>query len=180
MHMLLAAIEKPFIPGWDTPGIGMRPFAPELVLICTIVVVLLAPFFSSKRSSNVLSAAVSLVGLIIALAAAIFIGNGPHVGDHFRGLLVVDQFAQLWKILLMLFVIGIIVMWFATTAMTMHEGDGPEFFTLLRTLLPISLISGSIRMRFFCGPSLLVGVFFAGDCAFTFSAGSGDEVIFTS
>jgi NADH-quinone oxidoreductase subunit N len=157
MQMLLAAIEKPFIPGWDTPGVGMRPFAPELVLIGTVVVVLLAPFFSSKRASNVLSAAVSLIGLILALAAAIFIGNGSHVGDHFRGLLVVDQFALLWKVMLLLFVIGIIVMGFATTAITMHEGDGPEFFTLL--------LSATLGMCFMAETANLLMLFMAVEMA---------------
>ena len=157
MLNVIAVIEKPFIPGWDTPGLGMRPFAPETVLICTIVAVLLAPFFSSKRASNVLSAAVSIVGLIIALAAAIFIGNGAHAGDHFRGLLVVDQFALLWKIMLLLFVIGIIVMWFGTTASTMHEGDGPEFFTLL--------LSATLGMCFMAETANLLMLFMAVEMA---------------
>jgi NADH-quinone oxidoreductase subunit N len=157
MQMLVAAIDKPFIPGWDTPGLGMRPFAPELVLIGTIVAVLLAPFFSSKRASNVLSAAVSIVGLILALAATIFIGNGSHAGDHFRGLLVVDQFALLWKVMLLLFVIGIIVMWFGTTAMTMHEGDGPEFFTLL--------LSATLGMCFMAETANLLMLFMAVEMA---------------
>src|SRR3954447_1685528 len=157
MHMLLAAIEKPFIPGWDTPGVGMRPFAPEIVIICTIVATLLAPFFSSRRASNMLSAIVALGGLIIALAAAVFIGNGSHVGDHFRGLLVVDQFALLWKVMLLLFVIGIIVMWFATTAGTMHEGDGPEFFTLL--------LSATLGMCFMAETGNLLMLFMAVEMA---------------
>jgi NADH-quinone oxidoreductase subunit N len=46
-------------------------------------------------------------------------------------MLICDSPAILWKILLVMFVIGIIVMWFATTSSTMREGDGPEFFTLL-------------------------------------------------
>ena len=33
--------------------------------------------------------------------------------------------------LLLLFVAGIILLWFTTTAEKMHEGDGPEFFALL-------------------------------------------------
>src|SRR5436190_998533 len=42
MHSLLAAIDKPFIPGWDTPGgLGLRPFVGELWIIATIVTVLL-------------------------------------------------------------------------------------------------------------------------------------------
>src|SRR5215203_1851838 len=129
MNFLLGAIEKPFIPGWAAPGTGMRPFAGELVLIGTIIAVLLAPFFS--RKSNILCAGISIVGLLIALAFEIFIGTGGQSGEYFRGLLVVDTFSQLWKILLFLFVIGVIVMWFCTTASSMHEGDGPEFFTLL-------------------------------------------------
>ncbi|MBC8106507.1 MAG: NADH-quinone oxidoreductase subunit N [Anaerolineae bacterium] len=129
MNFLLAAIDKPFIPGWAAPGTGMRPFAAELVLIGTIIAVLLAPFFSKK--SNILCAAISIVGLLIALAFEIFVGTGGQPGEYFRGLLVADSFSQLWKILLFIFTIGVIVMWFCTTASSMHEGDGPEFFTLL-------------------------------------------------
>jgi NADH-quinone oxidoreductase subunit N len=33
--------------------------------------------------------------------------------------------------MLLLFVMGIILLWFTTTADAMHEGDGPEFFALL-------------------------------------------------
>ena len=46
-------------------------------------------------------------------------------------MLVADHFAVLWKAMLLMFTIGVILMWFSTTASTMHEGDGPEFFTLL-------------------------------------------------
>src|SRR5581483_12033773 len=35
------------------------------------------------------------------------------------------------KLMLLLFTIGIVLMWLATTSSRMHEGDGPEFFTLL-------------------------------------------------
>jgi NADH-quinone oxidoreductase subunit N len=34
-------------------------------------------------------------------------------------------------VLLLVFVAGVVLMWFSTTRSTMHEGDGPEFFTLL-------------------------------------------------
>ena len=64
MNFLLAAIEKPFIPGWATPGEGLRPFAAELVIIGTIIAVLVAPFFT--RRSNALCGAISIVGLLIA------------------------------------------------------------------------------------------------------------------
>src|SRR5204862_6476344 len=73
-----------------------------------------------------------LAGLIIALVSLIVVTAGGGVtGSHFRGLLVIDPFALMWKGMLLVFVIGVIIMWFSTTASKMHEGDGPEFFTLL-------------------------------------------------
>src|SRR5438552_3266375 len=130
MHLLLATIEKPFIPGWDTPGgLGLKPFIGEIWIIGTIVAVLLTPFFT--RRSNVACALVSLAGIAIAFLSVLLVGDASIVGTHFRGLLVADQFSVLWKLMLLLFVFGIIMMWFSTTASSMHEGDGPEFFTLL-------------------------------------------------
>ena len=151
MLHLLAEIKAPYIPGWSG-DYGLRPFAPELWIVGTIVAVLLAPFFS--RRSNVLCAAVTLIGLTIALVSAVVITmNGDDVGTHFRGLLVTDRFAVLWRIMLYLFVIGIVVMWFTTTASTMHEGDGPEFFTLLLgATLGMSLMASTsnLLMIFMC------------------------------
>src|SRR3954463_9442456 len=131
MHLLLA-IDKPFIPGWDAGrGLGMRPFVGELWLIGTIVAVLLTPFFTPRRS-NVACALVALAGLAMAFISVLAVNVDPEiVGVHFRGLLVSDQLAVLWKLMLLLFVMGIVLMWFSTTAGTMHEGDGPEFFALL-------------------------------------------------
>src|SRR5438552_10003817 len=123
-------IDKPFIPGWNLPGIGLRPFAAEMWLIVTIVAVLLAPFFT--RRSNVICALVSVVGLACAFLSPVVVGaDSSVVGSHFRGLLVADHFAVMWKAMLLLFVMGIILMWFSVVAWKMHEGDGPEFFTLL-------------------------------------------------
>jgi len=124
---ILAAIGVPFIPGWAE----LRPFFGDLVLILTIVAVLLTPFFTSSRS-NLATALVSLLGLAIAFIGQLAVGSGDGVvGEHFRGILVADQFAHLWKLILMLFVMGVILMWFTTVSNTMHEGDGPEFFALL-------------------------------------------------
>lgn len=123
---LLASIGAPFVPGW----LELRPFIAEMILIATIIAVLLAPFFT--RRANLVSGAVALGGLLIALVALLFVGAGPEVvGEHFRGLLVFDRVAFLWKVILLLFVAGVVLMWFSTTSFSMHEGDGPEFFTLL-------------------------------------------------
>jgi NADH-quinone oxidoreductase subunit N len=127
MQHALAAIGVPFIPGW----MELRPFIADVVLILTIVAVLLTPFFTSGRS-NLATAFVSIVGLAIAFIAQLAVGSGDGVvGEHFRGVLVADQFAHLWKLILLLFVMGVILMWFTTVSHNMHEGDGPEFFALL-------------------------------------------------
>jgi len=125
--LILGEIGKPFIPGW----VEMRPFLGDLVLILTVVAVLLTPFFTTSRS-NLATGVVSLLGLAIAFVGQLIVGAGDGVvGEHFRGILVADQFAHLWKLILLLFVMGVILMWFTTVSNTMHEGDGPEFFALL-------------------------------------------------
>ena len=129
MNLFCAAIEKPFIPD------GLRP-----AWACARSPRTGADRDRDRRAARAVlharnqtrcARSISIVGLLIALALMLFVGTGGHSGEHFRGLLVVDHLSQLWKILLFLFTIGMIVMWFSTTASTMHEGDGPEFFTLL-------------------------------------------------
>ena len=88
--LILAAIGLPFIPGWHE----LRPFAADLVLILTVIAVLLTPFFVAR--SNFATALVSLAGLAIAFVAQLAVGAGDGiVGEHFRGILVADQFADL-------------------------------------------------------------------------------------
>ncbi len=142
MTNALAAIGLPFIPGWEQ----LRPFIADLWLIVTIVAVLLTPFFTTR--SNVACALVSLVGLALAFISQLAVGSGDGVvGEHFRGLLVADQFAILWKLILLLFVAGVILMWFTTTASSMHEGDGPEFFSLLLSAtLGMSLMASTANL----------------------------------
>ena len=142
MTHCLAAIGLPYIPGWEE----LRPFAADLWLIVTIVGVLLTPFFTTR--SNIACALVALAGVTLAFLAQLLVRNSPNViGDHFRGLLVMDQFAMLWKLLLLLFVAGVILMWFTTTSSAMHEGDGPEFFALLLSAtLGMSLMASTSNL----------------------------------
>ena len=142
MLSIVASIGLPFIPGWDE----LRPFVADLWLIGTIVAILLAPFFTSK--ANVACAIVALAGVSFAFISQLAVGTGPGViGEHFRGLLVADQFAVMWKLLLLLFVAGVILMWFTTVSSSMHEGDGPEFFTLLiSATLGMSLMASTSNL----------------------------------
>lgn len=145
MLTMLAQIKEPFIPGW-AGEYGLRPFAAELWLIAAILAVLIAPFF--VRKSNLACATIAVIGLTMALLSALFIGvDAEMVGTHFRGMLVADQFALGWKVLLYVFAIGVIVMWFSTTSVTMNEGDGPEFFTLLLgATLGMSLMAATTNL----------------------------------
>lgn len=137
--MILANIGSPFIPGWDQLG----AFVPELILIGAIVGVLLTAFFTERR--NFWCAVVALAGVVGAFVA-VWAAAGED-GSYFRGLLVSDSLAVLWKGLLLLFVAGIVLMWFGTTSATMREGDGPEFFTLLLgATLGMSLMASTTNL----------------------------------
>src|ERR1700759_1829884 len=101
----------PFIPA----GPELRPVRAELWLIATIVAVLLTPFF--VRRSNVACAIVSLVGLAAALVSLVVIRPDHAVEtQRFANMLTADGVAFFWKVLLLLFVIGVVLLWFVTTA----------------------------------------------------------------
>jgi NADH-quinone oxidoreductase subunit N len=125
---MLALISAPSIPTWNSGDGALRPFAPECVLIATIIANLLTPFFITRRV-NLACGAVSFIGVLVALLATFLIGGGH--GTCFHSLLIADSVSIFWKTLLLIFVAGIILMWLATAAAKMHDGDGPEFFTLL-------------------------------------------------
>src|SRR5688500_6939290 len=106
---ILADIGKPVLPG----GGELAPFAPELVLVATIIGILLTPFFT--RRSNAAAALVSLVGLMIALLSLIW-AKDAGLGQRFVPMLINDHYAVLCKLMLFIFVIGVILKWFSTTA----------------------------------------------------------------
>src|SRR4051794_22585278 len=110
MSNLLAAIGLPFIPGWNDPGVSMRPFVGEIILICTLVVILLTPFFTPRRSNGA-CAMVAFVGVVLALVSLVACRVVDIQGEQFRGMLVSDAPAVLWKAMLYLFTAGIILMW---------------------------------------------------------------------
>src|SRR5688500_2953335 len=128
MMSLLANIGRPYIPQWQDLG----PFIAECWLLLTIIAVLTAP--CSSRRSNSVRAVVSLAGMVVGLISLLIV-NVPQISPGgelpLKGILIADHFALLWKAMLLVFVIGIVLMWFSTGAASMHEGDGPEFFTLL-------------------------------------------------
>ena len=119
-------IGQPFIP----TALELRPFAAELCLIGGIVSILTLPFFTKRTNAG--SGVLALITLCVALIVLLWTGGTPH-GVAFRGMLLSDSVAVFWKALLFAFTAGIVVMWFCTTSSQMHDGDAPEYFTLLLT-----------------------------------------------
>src|SRR3954470_22608810 len=141
MNLFAAAIGRPYIPGWADLG----PFIVEGWLTLTLVGLLLAPFFTRRR--NLASFLVALAGLTAALISLLWINVPSTITAPLRGILIADAFALLWKAMLIVFTIGILFIWRSTTASDMHEGDGPEFFTLLiGATLGMSLMASTINL----------------------------------
>ena len=139
---MILAISNPVIPTLS----DLRPFAAEAWIIVSIVAVLLTPFFVKR--SNFACCAVAFIGLAVALISILVIGASPQIiGQRFDGMILADRFSLAWKAMLILFVMGILIMWMTTTASSMHQGDGPEFFTLLLgATLGMCLMSGTSNL----------------------------------
>jgi NADH-quinone oxidoreductase subunit N len=118
------SIGAPFIPTWT----DLRSFAAPLWLPMTIVALLLTPFF--VRKPNRACAWVALIGLAAPLFWLLATGPVPGCGG-FASMLSADCVSYFWNILLLLFTIGVVLMWMAAVAPTLRQGDGPEFFVLL-------------------------------------------------
>lgn len=151
--MTMLAIGIPILPSWSAHGSALRPFIAELILIGTIVAVLLTPFFT--RRSNLITGLVAFIGLALALLSLLVLH--PSDGFQFNNTLVSDPFNLFWKVILILFTMGVVFMWFTTTYPQMHEGDGPEFFTLL--------LGATVGMCFMSSTTNLLMVFLSVEMA---------------
>ena len=101
----------------------------EIMLVAAVVALLLAPFFG-RRYVNAMSGVIALVGIVIAFFVTF---AQPVSGSIFNGLLTADAAAIIWKEVLLVFMIGVLGIWFGSTRRTLPAGDAPEFFTLLLT-----------------------------------------------
>jgi NADH-quinone oxidoreductase subunit N len=116
---------QPFIP----TAAELRPYAGDVWLVITAMAVLLAPFF--VRKPNTAAGTITLVGVVIALATHLLVGPADASAGRFGAMLAADGPAFLWKIILLSFVAGLTLLWFASTRHQQRQGDGPEFFLLL-------------------------------------------------
>lgn len=129
----------PYIPDWP----DLRPFVGDLILIVSALAALLVPFFA--RKPNAIVGSVSLAGLTLALVALVAVG--PADAGRFAPMLAADPVAFAWKSILLVFVIGVVLLWFATTRHQLRSGDGPEFFLLLLSAtLGMSLMGSAANL----------------------------------
>ncbi len=117
---------SPFIPDSD----DLRPFSAEIWLIIGIAANLLLPL--AVRRPNRVCAGVTLAVLLMGAGSLLGMGQGARwTGPHLRGLLLFDSTAYLWKLILLLFVAGVVLLWLDHSGRKLRQGDGPEFFVLL-------------------------------------------------
>lgn len=129
----------PLVPTWPQ----LRGLLPEIWVACGVIGALLAPFFTRRpnRACGLIAAAALILGLLS------LVGSAPAAGADFGGILAADALSRLWTGLLLLFVLGIVGVWFSAVASDMRQGDGPEFFTLLLgATLGLCLMGGSANL----------------------------------
>jgi NADH-quinone oxidoreductase subunit N len=115
----------PFIPVWP----DLAPFVAEAWLAATAVSVLLVAFV--VRKPDTAAGTFALVGLVAAFASLLVVRPTDAAAGRFAPMLAADGVALLWKLVLLGFAAGVVLLWFATTRHDTRQGDGPEFFLLL-------------------------------------------------
>jgi len=109
-------------------------FMPELAIVGTVVLLLLAPLVAGRSSD--LAGRIALFGALVTIVLALRVsrdvrdggvsGLAPVAAD---GMLILDNLTVYFKVLLMLFLAGITALWFVGSAD--REEHGTEFFVLL-------------------------------------------------
>jgi len=119
---------------WFPSVTDLGLFAPELALVATLVALLVAPLIAGRSSPT--AGRIALFGVLTAAilafrSSAVVAGEGISAlaPPSAAGTLLVDNLSVYFKILLMLFLAGTILLWFIGSAA--NEQNGTEFFVLL-------------------------------------------------
>lgn len=149
MSLLIASI---WLPDLAT----MRLILPELLLVATLVVLMVAPLAVGRTSR--LTGLLALAGCVVAALAALLTfdlvpeGGTPLFAvpesDATQGsppMLVADRLGMFFRLFLMIFLVGIIGMWFWFDAA--RERYATEFFTLLiASAVGMALMASTINL----------------------------------
>ncbi len=132
-------IGVPYLPA----AAELRPFAAELWLVAGILANLLVPF--GVRRPNAACGLATLLALAAAVASLLLGWSGATAGvEHLRGTLTSDPLAAAWKLILLPFVAGVVVLWMGHSGRSAGDHDGPPTFVLiLGATLGLSLMGGT-------------------------------------
>jgi NADH-quinone oxidoreductase subunit N len=101
---------------------------PEIVLVCGMCAVILAPFIT--RNSRVVPAMVTIATLVLAFASVIM--TLPDTGrSAFAGMVAIDPFSQFFKLILLAFTTLVVAMWLIITKRHTRVLDAPDLFCLV-------------------------------------------------
>jgi len=125
-------------------------FIPELAMVATLVLLLVAPLIVGRSSD--LAGRIALFGALATIVLSLRLsddvsdggvsGLAPAASD---GMLILDNLTIYFKILLMLFLAGITALWFVGSAET--ERHGTEFFVLLfGSALGMALMASTLNL----------------------------------
>jgi NADH-quinone oxidoreductase subunit N len=126
---------------FDAPHIDYHAFAPEIVLVGTLVVVLLLDLVAEERGRWA-SSSVAGIGLLAALVPVVTLAVDGTDRVLFGGAYVVDDFALVLKALFLL--AGYVTILISTDYIA--EGDyyeGEYYFMLLSSLLGMTVMASS-------------------------------------
>lgn len=120
--------------------------------MCTILIVpVLPPFRESCRKSYTPVTILTLLGLFMAVVASAglltgLFGSVPF-GHIFFGMLAVDRFSLVFKIILYIFTFFVVLMWFAITKSKTRITDTPDYLSLiLGAVLGMSLMASATNL----------------------------------
>lgn len=141
---------------WMPDGETMGFVLPELLLVATLVVLLIAPLLIGRNTR--ITGLIALAGCVVAAIAAGYtlgsVADGPRelfgvqsVGMSAAGpgMLAADRLGMFFRMFLMVFLVAIIGMWFMLDAA--RERHAPEFFTLLvASALGMALMASTVNL----------------------------------
>ncbi len=158
---------------WMPSTTDLASFAPELVLVGTIVAVLVVPLFVRRAAR--LTALLAAVGTVLMAMATVSVARSAVLGvgglspSPSAPMLVVDHFSLFFKMFLALFLAAVILLW--VIGGKFRDEDSPEFFVLLLgSALGMVLMVGTtnllmlvIAMELASLPSYVMAGFFKRD-----------------
>ena len=119
---------------WMPSGVDLARFSPELAIVGTIVVILVAPLIVGRSAR--ITGAITIIGIIVAALFTLnvsdqvadqgFTGLAPASAS---GMLIADNLSVCFKLILLLFTACVTALWWAGPEG--NQRDAPEFFVLL-------------------------------------------------